>query len=72
MPSDIKLLAGTKNYYCFISKGDNFKVNQLLNGAKNKLYVRDRVSCSIFNVQSMALEITCSNPRFTSDFVRKC
>ena len=29
MPSEIKLLAGTKIYYCFDSKGDNFKVNQL-------------------------------------------
>ena len=29
MPSKIKLLAGTKVYYCFNSKGDNFKVNQL-------------------------------------------
>ena len=28
-PSEIKLLAGTKIYYCFNSKGDNFKVNQL-------------------------------------------
>ena len=29
MPSEIKLLAGTKIYNCFNSKGDNFKVNQL-------------------------------------------
>ena len=29
MSSKIKLLAGTKVYYCFNSKGDNFKVNQL-------------------------------------------
>ena len=29
MPSEIKLLAGPKVYYCFNSKGDNFKVNQL-------------------------------------------
>ena len=29
MPSEIKLLAGTKIYYCFNSEGDNFKVNQL-------------------------------------------
>ena len=29
MSSEIKLLAGTKVYYCFNSKGDNFKVNQL-------------------------------------------
>ena len=29
MPSEIKLLAGTKIYYCFNSKGDNFKVHQL-------------------------------------------
>ena len=72
MPSEIKLLAGTKIYYCFNSKGDNFKVNQLSNAAKNKLYVRDRMSCSIFYVQSMALKIVCSNPRFTLDFVRKC
>ena len=27
--SEIKFLAGTKIYYCFNSKGDNFKVNQL-------------------------------------------
>ena len=72
MTSEIKLLAGTKIYYCFNSKGDNFKVNQLQNADKNKLYVRDRMSCSIFNVQSMALKITCSNPRFTLDFVSKC
>ena len=26
--SEIKLLAGTKVYYCFNSKGDNFKLNQ--------------------------------------------
>ena len=29
MSSEIKLLAGTKIYNCFNSKGDNFKVNQL-------------------------------------------
>ena len=29
MSSEIKLLAGTKVYYCFNSNGDNFKVNQL-------------------------------------------
>ena len=29
MPSEIKPLAGTKIYYCFNSKGDNFKVHQL-------------------------------------------
>ena len=29
MSSEIKLLAGTKVYYCFNSKGDNFNVNQL-------------------------------------------
>ena len=29
LSSEIKLLAGTKVYYCFNSKGDNFKVNQL-------------------------------------------
>ena len=29
MSSEIKLLAGTKVYYCFNSKGDNFKVNKL-------------------------------------------
>ena len=29
MSSEIKLLAGTKVNYCFHSKGDNFKVNQL-------------------------------------------
>ena len=28
--------------------------------------------CSIFNVQSMALKIACSNPRFTLDFARNC
>ena len=27
--SKIKLLAGTKVYYCFNLKGDNFKVNKL-------------------------------------------
>ena len=29
MASEIKLSTGTKVYYCFNSKGDNFKVNQL-------------------------------------------
>ena len=29
MASEIKLSAGTKVYYCFNSKGDYFKVNQL-------------------------------------------
>ena len=29
MSSEINLLAGTKVYYCFNSKGDNFKTNQL-------------------------------------------
>ena len=29
MSFEIKLLAGTKVYYCFNSKGDNFKVIQL-------------------------------------------
>ena len=29
MTSEITLLAGTEDYYCFDSKGDNFKVNQL-------------------------------------------
>ena len=29
------------------------------------------MSCSIFNGQLMALKKTCSNPRFTLDFVRK-
>ena len=29
------------------------------------------MSRSIFNGQSMALKIACSNPRFTLDFVRK-
>ena len=72
MSSEIKLLAGTKVYYCFNSKGDNFKVNQPKDAAKSKLYVRDKMSCSIFNGQSMALKIACSNPRFTLDFVRKC
>ena len=72
MSSKIKLLAGTKVYYCFNSKGDNFKVNQLKDADKNKLYVRDTISCSIFNGKSMAFKIACSNPRFTLDFVRKC
>ena len=71
MPSEIKLLAGNKVYYCFNSKGDNFKVNQLYYAARNKLYVRDKMSCSIFNGQSMAHKIVCSNPGFTLDFVRK-
>ena len=62
MSSEIKLLAGTKVYYWFNSKGDDFKVNQLLDAAKNKLYVRDNLSCSIFNGQSMALQAACSNP----------
>ena len=30
------------------------------------------ITYSIFNVQSMALKIACSNPRFTLVFVRKC
>ena len=46
--SELKRLAGTKVYYCFNSKGDNFKVNQLCDAAKNKLYVRDKMSCSFF------------------------
>ena len=71
MPSEIKLLAGTKIYYCFNSKGDNFKVHQLQDAVKHKLFARDKMSYSIFNVQSMALEIACSNPGFTLDFVRK-
>ena len=72
MPFEIKLLAGTKIYYCFNSKGDNFKVHKLQDAAKNKLYARDKMSCGIFNVQSRALKIACSNPRFTLDFVRNC
>ena len=72
MSSEIELLAGTKVYYCFNSKGDNFKVNQLLDATIKKLYVRNKMSCSIFNEQSMSLKITCSNLRFTLDFVRKC
>ena len=72
MSSEIKLLAGTIVYYCFSSKGVNFKVNQLKDATKNKLYVRDKMSCSIFNGRSMALKTACSNPRFTFDFVRKC
>ena len=56
MPSEIKLLAGTEIYYCFNSKGDNFKVNQLKNAAENKLYVRDRMSCSIFNCNRWPLK----------------
>ena len=27
------------------------------------------MSCSIFNVQSMALKKACSNPKFTLDFL---
>ena len=65
MSFEIKLLSGTKVYYCFNSKGDNFKVNQLYDAAKNKLYARGNLSCSIFNGQSMALKIAYSNPRFT-------
>ena len=72
MSSEIKLLAGTKVYYCFNSKGDNFKVNQVKDAAICKLYVRDKMSCSIFNGQSMAFKIACSIPRFTLDFARKC
>ena len=49
MSSEIKLLAGTKVYYCFNSKGDNFKMNKLYDATQNKLYVRDKMSCSIFN-----------------------
>ena len=30
------------------------------------------MSNCIFNGQSMANKIDCSNPRFTLDFVRKC
>ena len=30
------------------------------------------MSCSIFNVQSVVLNLACSNPRFTLDFVRNC
>ena len=72
MPSEIKLLAGTKVYYSFISKGDNFNVNQLKDAVKNLLYVENKMLNSIFNGQSMTLKIECSNPRFTLDFVRKC
>ena len=72
MLSEIKFLAGTKVYYCFNSKGDNFKVNQLKYATKNKLYVRDKMSCSIFNGQPMSLKRACSYPRFILDFVRKC
>ena len=72
MPSEIKLLAGTKIYYCLNSKGDNFKVHQLQDAVKHKLFARDKMSYSIFNVQSMALKIACSNTGFTLDFVRKC
>ena len=57
IPSEIKLLTGTKIYYCFNSKGDNFEVHKLQDAAQNKLYARDKLSCSIFNVQSMALKI---------------
>ena len=59
MSSGIQLLAGTKVYYCFNSKGDIFKVNKLLDAAKNKLYARDKMSRSIFNGQSVALKIAC-------------
>ena len=72
MLSEIKLLTGTKVYYCFNTKGDNFKVNQLEDATKNKLYVRDKMTCSIFNGHSMSLKIACSNPRFTLKFVWKC
>ena len=72
MSSEIKLLAGTKVYYCFNSKGDNFKVNQLKDADKNKPYARDKMSCSMFNGQSMALKIAFLNPMFTLDFVKKC
>ena len=72
MPSEIKLLAGTKIYYRLNSKGDNFKVHQLQDAVKHKLFARDKMSYSIFNVQSMALKIACSNTGFTLDFVRKC
>ena len=72
MPSEIKLLAGTKIYYCFYSKGDNSKVHQLQDAFKHKQFAIDKMSYSIFNVQSMALKIACSNPGFTLDFVRKC
>ena len=72
MSSEIKLLAGTKVYYCFNSKGDAFKVNQIKDAAKNKLYVRDKMFCSIFNGQLMALKLACSNPRFTLNFGREC
>ena len=34
MPSEIKLLAGTKVYYSLNSKGDNFNVNQLYDAVK--------------------------------------
>ena len=47
-------------------------MHQLQDAAKHKLYARDKMFYSIFNVQSMALKIACSNPRFTLDFVRKC
>ena len=68
MPSEIKLLAGTKIYYCLKSKGDNFKVLQLQDAVKHKLFARDKMSYSIL----MALKIACSNTGFTLDFIRKC
>ena len=34
MSSELKLLAGTKVYFCFNLKRDNFKVNQLEDAAK--------------------------------------
>ena len=47
MPSEIKLLAGTKIYYCFNSKGDNFKVNQLYNAAKTN-YTSETECLAVF------------------------
>ena len=35
------------------------------------VYVRDKMSRSIFNGQSMALKIASSNPMFTLNFVKK-
>ena len=67
MSSEIKLLAGTNVYYCFNSKGDNFKVNQF----------------KMLPITNYTSETTCLavflmgdrwplKKRFTLDFVRKC
>ena len=71
MLSEIKLLAGTKVYYCFNSNVDNFKVK--ISRCCQKQTIRQRQNVlQYLNRQSMALKIVCSNPTFTLDFVRKC